>query len=114
MPGTISRPAPATKADADEAPRPSHGRGACSSRAELMTNSTDIPTRDGLGRAPRRRIAAQAPAPAGQCLALPSSAEGRIGPEMQVSDLRVAIFDGNYTHVRDGANQALNRLVGYL
>src|SRR5438309_11852128 len=30
------------------------------------------------------------------------------------SDLRVALFSGNYNYVRDGANQALNRLVGYL
>jgi len=29
-------------------------------------------------------------------------------------DLRVALFSGNYNYVRDGANQALNRLVGYL
>lgn len=33
---------------------------------------------------------------------------------MQASDLRVALFSGNYNYVRDGANQALNRLVGYL
>ena len=33
---------------------------------------------------------------------------------MDVSDLRVAIFSGNYNYVRDGANQALNRLAGYL
>src|SRR5205085_8975757 len=30
------------------------------------------------------------------------------------SDLRVALISGNYNYVRDGANQALNRLVGYL
>ena len=30
------------------------------------------------------------------------------------SQLRVALFSGNYNHVRDGANQALNKLVGYL
>lgn len=35
------------------------------------------------------------------------------GP-VQSSDLRVALFSGNYNYVRDGANQALNRLVGYL
>jgi phosphatidylinositol alpha 1,6-mannosyltransferase len=29
-------------------------------------------------------------------------------------DLRIALFSGNYNYVRDGANQALNRLVGYL
>ncbi|HEX6071542.1 MAG TPA: glycosyltransferase family 1 protein [Sphingomicrobium sp.] len=33
---------------------------------------------------------------------------------MQPADLRVALFSGNYNYVRDGANQALNRLVGYL
>ena len=33
---------------------------------------------------------------------------------MKPSDLRVALFSGNYNYVRDGANQALNRLVGYL
>ena len=33
---------------------------------------------------------------------------------MQSSDLRVAIFSGNYNYVRDGANQALNRLAGHL
>jgi phosphatidylinositol alpha 1,6-mannosyltransferase len=33
---------------------------------------------------------------------------------MQASDLRVAIFSGNYNYVRDGANQALNRLADYL
>ena len=33
---------------------------------------------------------------------------------MQTSDLRIALFSGNYNYVRDGANQALNRLVEYL
>src|SRR3954468_16984356 len=33
---------------------------------------------------------------------------------VKTSDLRVALFSGNYNYVRDGANQALNRLVGYL
>lgn len=33
---------------------------------------------------------------------------------MDISDLRIALFSGNYNMVRDGANQALNRLVGYL
>lgn len=28
--------------------------------------------------------------------------------------LRVALFSGNYNYVRDGANQALNRLAEYL
>jgi len=29
-------------------------------------------------------------------------------------ELRIALFSGNYNYVRDGANQALNRLVGFL
>lgn len=33
---------------------------------------------------------------------------------MNVADLRIALFSGNYNYVRDGANQALNRLVAYL
>lgn len=33
---------------------------------------------------------------------------------MNVDDLRIALFTGNYNYVRDGANQALNRLVAYL
>jgi len=33
---------------------------------------------------------------------------------MDIADLRVALFSGNYNYVRDGANQALNRLVEYL
>src|SRR3546814_748811 len=33
---------------------------------------------------------------------------------MQTSDIRLALFTGNYNYVRDGANPALNRLVGYL
>jgi len=32
----------------------------------------------------------------------------------KTGDLRIALFSGNYNYVRDGANQALNRLVGYL
>lgn len=35
-------------------------------------------------------------------------------PTMDTPDLRIALFSGNYNYVRDGANQALNRLVGYL
>lgn len=34
--------------------------------------------------------------------------------QMDVTGLRVALFSGNYNYVRDGANQALNRFVGYL
>lgn len=33
---------------------------------------------------------------------------------MTSAGLRLALFSGNYNYVRDGANQALNRLVGYL
>lgn len=33
---------------------------------------------------------------------------------MQPSELRIALFSGNYNYVRDGANQALNRLVAFL
>lgn len=33
---------------------------------------------------------------------------------METSDLRIALFSGNYNYVRDGANQALNRLTGRL
>lgn len=33
---------------------------------------------------------------------------------MDVTGLRVALFSGNYNYVRDGANQALNKLVDYL
>lgn len=33
---------------------------------------------------------------------------------MKPEELRIALFSGNYNYVRDGANQALNRLVGYL
>src|SRR5678816_604757 len=33
---------------------------------------------------------------------------------MAPDDLRIALFSGNYNYVRDGANQSLNRLVGYL
>ncbi|MEM1052607.1 MAG: glycosyltransferase family 1 protein [Pseudomonadota bacterium] len=33
---------------------------------------------------------------------------------METSDLRIALFSGNYNYTRDGANQALNRLVSTL
>ena len=33
---------------------------------------------------------------------------------MRAEDLRIALFSGNYNYVKDGANQALNRLVGHL
>lgn len=37
-----------------------------------------------------------------------------IGADMKPSDLRVALFSGNYNYTRDGANQALNLLVAHL
>lgn len=33
---------------------------------------------------------------------------------MKVAGLRIALFSGNYNYVKDGANQALNKLVAYL
>jgi glycosyltransferase involved in cell wall biosynthesis len=33
---------------------------------------------------------------------------------MKPEEIRIALFSGNYNYVRDGANQALNRLVGFL
>ncbi len=33
---------------------------------------------------------------------------------MNISDLRIALTSGNYNYVRDGANRALNNLVGWL
>lgn len=33
---------------------------------------------------------------------------------MQISDLRIAMTSGNYNYIRDGANRALNNLVGWL
>ena len=38
----------------------------------------------------------------------------RTAPKDALAGLRVALFSGNYNYVRDGANQALNRLVGHL
>lgn len=37
-----------------------------------------------------------------------------MGAIMNPTDLRVALFSGNYNYVRDGANQALNKLVRHL
>ena len=39
---------------------------------------------------------------------------GKTDNSGRVKGLRVALFSGNYNCVRDGANQALNRLVGFL
>jgi glycosyltransferase involved in cell wall biosynthesis len=33
---------------------------------------------------------------------------------MEMSQVRIALFSGNYNYIRDGANQALNRLAEYL
>ena len=38
----------------------------------------------------------------------------QVAEASDVEGLRVALFSGNYNYTRDGANQALNRLVGYL
>lgn len=43
-----------------------------------------------------------------------SPVPGLCDATMQPTDLRVALFSGNYNYVRDGANQALNRLAAYL
>jgi glycosyltransferase involved in cell wall biosynthesis len=53
----------------------------------------------------------QSPLPDPEESALPGFANPTV-PDL--SSLRVALFSGNYNYVRDGANQALNRLVGYL
>src|SRR5690242_10841353 len=79
-----------------------------------MTKFIDAPNRPGLVLPRRPRLIADRRAESGRPLALPSSGDGPIGPEMDVSELRVALFSGNYNYVRDGANQALNRLAGYL
>ncbi len=44
----------------------------------------------------------------------PKRSAGGMGGDMSPDRLRVALFSGNYNYVRDGANQALNRLVEYL
>ncbi len=41
-------------------------------------------------------------------------AQNPITTDAPLKGLRVALLSGNYNYVRDGANQALNRLVGYL
>ena len=45
---------------------------------------------------------------------MPLSGAQLVLAPVQPSDLRIALVSGNYNYVRDGANQALNRLVGYL
>jgi glycosyltransferase involved in cell wall biosynthesis len=46
--------------------------------------------------------------------ALPPSNRTPLAQGSLVSGLRVALFSGNYNYIRDGANQALNRLVDFL
>ena len=47
--------------------------------------------------------------------AVATAAPARYAPRtMRPTELRVALFSGNYNYVRDGANQALNLLVGHL
>lgn len=61
-------------------------------------------------------------AASGSIMCMPGSApplakhprRGYGAANMNTADLRIALFSGNYNYVRDGANQALNRLVGYL
>jgi len=82
-----------------------------------MGTRTVIPAKAGLSL-PLRRAAKgkEIPASAGmtKARALPSPVDLPIPPDMHVSDLRVALFSGNYNYARDGANQAQNRLADYL
>src|SRR6202008_1925121 len=80
--------------------------------AKTVNRKTDLPK--ALREDARGLDVPALPARKGKGRALPSAEEALIGPEMDVSDLRVAIFSGNYNYVRDGANQALNRLADYL
>jgi glycosyltransferase involved in cell wall biosynthesis len=71
-----------------------------------MSTGRDKPQQPGYGRAMQFTPSTpDRPQPSGPA-PLPT------GPDL--SSLRVALFSGNYNYVRDGANQALNRLVGYL
>jgi phosphatidylinositol alpha 1,6-mannosyltransferase len=82
-----------------------------------MGTRTVTPARAGLSLPLRRAARSNGiPASAGmpKARALPSPADLPIPPDMHVSDLRVALFSGNYNYVRDGANQAQNRLADYL
>src|SRR4051812_25403386 len=81
-----------------------------------MAARTITPAKARVAPLSRRRLRADGAAPAGprSSRALPSPADLPIEPGMDVSELRVAIFSGNYNYVRDGANQPLNRLAGYL
>jgi glycosyltransferase involved in cell wall biosynthesis len=44
----------------------------------------------------------------------PASGGGKSNVQPSTTELRIALFSGNYNCVRDGANRALNRLVEYL
>src|SRR6188768_241727 len=80
--------------------------------AKTLNRKTGLP--NALREAAAGLDAPTLPARKARSRALPTPVDALIGPEMDVSDLRVAIFSGNYNYVRDGANQALNRLVEYL
>src|SRR5438105_14501761 len=80
--------------------------------ANTVNRKTGLP--HALREAARGRQVPALSAPTGKGRALPSADDASIGPDMDLSELRVAIFSGNYNYVRDGANQALNRLAGYL
>lgn len=81
-------------------------------RAKTVNPKTGLP--NALREAARGLDVPALPARTAKGRALPLLDETLIGPDMDVSDLRVAIFSGNYNYVRDGANQALNRLADYL
>ena len=80
--------------------------------AKTVNRKTGLP--NALREAAAGLDAPTLPARKARSRPLPTPSDALIGPEMDVSDLRVAIFSGNYNYVRDGANQALNRLADYL
>ena len=80
--------------------------------AKTVNRKTGLP--HALRETARGRDVPALPKLRGNVRALPSVDDALIAPDMDVSDLRVAIFSGNYNYVRDGANQALNRLADYL
>ena len=80
--------------------------------AKTVNRKTGLP--GALREAAKGLDAPALPSLRGRRRALPTAEDALIAPDMDVSDLRVAIFSGNYNYVRDGANQALNRLADYL
>ena len=80
--------------------------------AKTVNRKTGLP--NALREAAKGLDAPALPALTSKGRALLSADDALIGLDMDVSDLRVAIFSGNYNYVRDGANQALNRLADYL